>query len=135
MRNGKPLAVGGKTGTGDHRFETYGKGGVLLSSRVVSRSGTFVFFIGERHFGTLTAYVKGPEAAQYEFTSALPTQILKTLAPLIADEINRVERVGTTCAADAPVRVRDAIIAAGTSVGRQHDDCTPRRSARHRSAA
>lgn len=108
--NGKPLAVGGKTGTGDHRFETYGKGGVLLSSRVVSRSGTFVFFIGERHFGTLTAYVKGPEAARYEFTSALPTQILKTLAPLIADEINRVERVGTTCAADAPVRVRDVII-------------------------
>jgi membrane peptidoglycan carboxypeptidase len=108
--NGKPLMVGGKTGTGDHRFETYGKGGVLLSSRVVSRSGTFVFFIGERHFGTLTAYVKGPEAAKYEFTSALPTQILKTLAPLIADEINRVERVGTTCAADAPVRVRDVII-------------------------
>lgn len=34
---GKPIVVGGKTGTGDHRFETYGKGGALLSSRVVSR--------------------------------------------------------------------------------------------------
>ena len=36
------------------------RAGVLLSSRVVSRSGTFVFYIGERHFGTLTAYVHGP---------------------------------------------------------------------------
>ena len=101
--DGKPLVMGGKTGTGDHRFETYGKGGVLLSSRVVSRSGTFVFFIGERHFGTLTAYVNGPEAERYQFTSALPTQVLKTLAPLLREEINRAEHVGTTCAADAPV--------------------------------
>ena len=77
---------------------------MLLSSRVVSRSGTFVFFIGERHFGTLTAYVKGPEAERYQFTSALPTQVLKTLAPLLRQEINRAEHVGTTCAADAPVR-------------------------------
>ena len=98
--------MGGKTGTGDHRFETYGKGGVLLSSRVVSRSGTFVFYIGERHFGTLTAYVKGPDAAKYQFTSALPTQILKTLAPQLRDEINREARVGTSCAANAPVRIK-----------------------------
>lgn len=79
--DGRPLAVGGKTGTGDHRFETYGKGGVVLTSEVVSRSGTFVFFLGDRHFGTLTAYVRGPEAGQYAFTSGLPVQILKTLAP------------------------------------------------------
>lgn len=102
--DGKPLVMGGKTGTGDHRFETYGKGGVLLSSRVVSRSGTFVFYIGDRHFGTLTAYVKGPDAAKYRFTSALPTQILKTLAPQLRDEISRAPRVGTSCAADAPLR-------------------------------
>jgi membrane peptidoglycan carboxypeptidase len=102
--DGTPLAVGGKTGTGDHRFETFGKGGVLLSSRVVSRSGTFVFFIGERYFGVLTAYVQGPDAARYQFTSALPTQILKTLAPLLRVEINREARVGTSCAADAPLR-------------------------------
>lgn len=106
--DGTPLVMGGKTGTGDHRFETYGKGGVLLSSRVVSRSGTFVFYIGERHFGTLTAYVKGPEAAKYQFTSALPTQILKTLVPQLRDEINREPRVGTTCAADAPRRPKTA---------------------------
>ena len=102
--DGTPLIMGGKTGTGDHRFETYGRGGVLLSSRVVSRSGTFVFYVGDRHFGTLTAYVKGPDAAKYQFTSALPTQILKTLAPQLHDEINRAPRVGTSCAADAPLR-------------------------------
>lgn len=101
---GEPLTVGGKTGTGDHRFETYGKGGQLLSSRVISRSGTFVFFIGDRYFGALTAYVKGPDAARYRFTSALPTQILKTLAPKLQKVLNREPRVGTTCAVDAPLR-------------------------------
>ena len=39
---GKPLTIGGKTGTGDHRFERYGKGGQLLESRVVNRTATFV---------------------------------------------------------------------------------------------
>jgi membrane peptidoglycan carboxypeptidase len=78
--DGTPLAVGGKTGTGDNRFEEFGKGGQLISSRVVSRSGTFVFYIGDRYFGTLTAYVRGPQAAKYSFTSALPVQILKALA-------------------------------------------------------
>ena len=82
--DGTAIPVGGKTGTGDHRFETYGKGGVVLKSEVVSRSATFVFFIGERHFGTLTAYVKGPEAARYTFTSGLSVQILKVLAPTLA---------------------------------------------------
>ncbi|MBL8201491.1 MAG: penicillin-binding protein [Chromatiales bacterium] len=110
--DGSPLEVGGKTGTGDHRFETYGRGGQLISSRVVSRSGTFVFFIGERYFGTLTAYVKGPEAAGYQFTSALPTQILKGLAPTLRDAINREPREGTTCAADAPRRPSAAVPAA-----------------------
>lgn len=102
--DGTPMTVGGKTGTGDHRFETYGRGGVLLSSRVVSRSGTFVFYVGDRHFGTLTAYVQGPEAANYQFTSALPTQILTVLAPLLQEEFRRPPRVGTSCAADAPLR-------------------------------
>jgi membrane peptidoglycan carboxypeptidase len=102
--DGRDLEVGGKTGTGDHRFETYGRGGVLLSSRVVSRSGTFVFHLGDRHFGTLTAHVRGPAAAGYRFTSALPTQVLKTLQPLLQPELDRAARVGTTCRADAPLR-------------------------------
>jgi hypothetical protein len=81
--NGKGgyLALGGKTGTGDGRFETYGSGGQLLESRVVSRSATFAFFLGDRFFGTLTAFVQGQEAANFGFTSSLPVQILKSLEP------------------------------------------------------
>jgi hypothetical protein len=99
--DGQPIAVGGKTGTGDHRFETYGKGGVVLSSEVVSRSGTFVFFLGDRHFGTLTAYVRGPEAAQFAFTSGLPVQILKTLAPTLAPVIAQAADGKGACGAGA----------------------------------
>ena len=79
--DGSVMAVGGKTGTGDHRFETFGGQGQLLDSRVVSRSATFVFNIGERFFGSITAYVYGPQAADYDFTSALPVQLLKVLSP------------------------------------------------------
>ncbi len=102
--DGTPLTMGGKTGTGDHRFETYGKRGVLISSRVVSRSGAFVFYIGERHFGVLTAYVKGPDAANYKFTSALPAQILKVLAPKLMESVGREAKIGTSCASGAPAR-------------------------------
>ncbi|WP_420992047.1 transglycosylase domain-containing protein [Cupriavidus sp. 30B13] len=80
---GSGIVAGGKTGTGDHRYEVYGPGGRLISSRVVSRSATFVFFLGERYFGNVTAYVQEPYAARYAFTSALSVQLLKSLAPTI----------------------------------------------------
>ncbi len=79
--DGQPLTIGGKTGTGDHRFERYGKGGQLLESRVVNRTATFVFYLGDRYFGTLTALVQGEQAGQFGFTSSLTAQILKTLLP------------------------------------------------------
>ncbi|HEX7878634.1 MAG TPA: glycosyl transferase family 51, partial [Candidatus Eisenbacteria bacterium] len=79
--DGSVIPVGGKTGTGDHRYDTYAPGGRLIESRVVNRTATFVFLIGDHFFGTLTAYVAGPKAAGYAFTSSLPVQILKTLAP------------------------------------------------------
>ena len=82
--DGQPIAIGGKTGTGDHRFDTYGARGQLLSSRVVNRSATFMFILGDRYFGTLVAYVPGEEAAKYHFTSALATQILKNLMPTLS---------------------------------------------------
>jgi membrane peptidoglycan carboxypeptidase len=82
--NGKPIVVGGKTGSGDNRFETFGSGGTLKSSRAVSRTGTFVFYIGSRYFGVLTAYVGGNDARNYVFTSALPVATLKMLAPAFA---------------------------------------------------
>ena len=75
------LVVGGKTGTGDNRFGVYGSGGKLLESRAVNRTATFAFFLGERHFGVITAYVPGPLSDKYSFTSALPVQILKTMTP------------------------------------------------------
>lgn len=82
--DGERLRVGGKTGTGDNRFKTFASGGKLVDERVVNRTATFVFFIDERFFGTVTAYVDGPEAADYGFTSSLPAQLLKTLAPALA---------------------------------------------------
>lgn len=75
------FVVGGKTGTGDNRFGVYGAGGKLLESRAVNRTATFAFFLGERHFGVITAYVPGALADNYNFTSALPVQILKIMAP------------------------------------------------------
>ena len=81
--DGSPIPVGGKTGTGDHRFDTYGPGGRLVSSRVISRTATFVFFIGDRFFGTVTAFVDGEQAGTYRFTSALPSQMLRALAPVL----------------------------------------------------
>jgi membrane peptidoglycan carboxypeptidase len=83
MADGSIIAVGGKTGTGDQRFEVYGAGGRLIESRYVNRSATFVFNIGERFFGSMTAYVRGPEAGNYDFTSALPVQLLTQLAPAL----------------------------------------------------
>lgn len=86
---GKPeVMVGGKTGTGDNRYSIYGAGGKLLESRAVNRTATFVFFIGERHFGVITAYVPGALADNYDFTSGLPVQILKIMAPRLAPYID-----------------------------------------------
>lgn len=79
---GKPLTVGGKTGTGDHRYDEFAAGGKLISSRVVNRTGTIVFYLGDRFFGTVTAHVAGADAADYKFTSALSAQMLKSLAPV-----------------------------------------------------
>ncbi len=83
QKDGTNIAVGGKTGTGDQRFVTYAPGGKLLESRVVNRSATFVFLIGDKFFGTLTAYVHEPYAANYTFTSALMVQLLKSLIPAL----------------------------------------------------
>ncbi|MEY8878448.1 MAG: transglycosylase domain-containing protein [Leptothrix sp. (in: b-proteobacteria)] len=81
--DGSVVPIGGKTGTGDHRYEVYGRGGQLISARVVSRSGTFVFMIGDRYFGTMMVYAQEPYAEKFQFTSALPTQLLKALTPVL----------------------------------------------------
>ena len=83
LPDGTEIRVGGKTGTGDNRIESYGTKGQLVGSRALNRTATFVFYVGDRHFGTLTAFVAGAKADEYSFTSALPVQILKVLAPQI----------------------------------------------------
>jgi membrane peptidoglycan carboxypeptidase len=99
---GQPIILGGKTGTGDHRFETYGKGGQLIDSRVVSRSATFVFYMGDRYFGTLTAVVEGERAGQFGFTSSLTSQMLKTLLPQLQSQLYPVPPAPPTPAKSTP---------------------------------
>ncbi|MGI9504725.1 MAG: penicillin-binding transpeptidase domain-containing protein, partial [Geminicoccaceae bacterium] len=79
--NGEVVQIGAKTGTGDHRKKTFDRRGNLLTSEVVNRTATVVFFIGDRLFGNLTIFVPGPAAEGYTFTSSLPAQLLKALAP------------------------------------------------------
>ncbi len=78
LADGSELALGGKTGTGDNRIVVRGRPGLALN-----RTATFVFYLGPHHFGTLTAYVIGPDAARYRFTSGLPVQILKSMGPML----------------------------------------------------
>jgi membrane peptidoglycan carboxypeptidase len=81
--DGVPVAIGAKTGTGDHWRKSFGPGGRVIDSQAVSRTATVVFFIGERLFGNITVYVAGDDAAGFQFTSSLPAQLLKGLAPAI----------------------------------------------------
>lgn len=81
--DGSEIFIGGKTGTGDHRYITFSAPGVIKESRVMNRSATFVFFIGDRFYGTMTAFVPGPAAADYRFTSALSTQVMKHVLPIL----------------------------------------------------
>lgn len=81
LADGTVLSIGGKTGTGDNRFQVFGPHGSLLGSHVVNRTAAFVFFIGDRFYGTILAFVPGKAAANYKFTSALAVQVLKELEP------------------------------------------------------
>jgi len=116
-QDGSVIAMGGKTGTGDQRFDVYGAGHRLIESRYVNRSATFVFNIGERFFGSMTAYVHGAQAEHYDFTSALPVQLLMKLAPSLMPMIERqdtvtipglhVERAAPAAAGPADAVARD----------------------------
>jgi hypothetical protein len=54
--------------------------------------------IGDRYFGTVTAYVMGEKASEYAFTSSLPVQVLKVLSPLLA------QHLGVECGAAPAAR-------------------------------
>jgi membrane peptidoglycan carboxypeptidase len=83
--DGAPLPIGAKTGTGNNRYRVVGRGGQVLVNRAINRTATVVFFIGDRFYGTITAFVGGAEADDYDFTSSLPVQILKALGPVLSD--------------------------------------------------
>ena len=97
-----PVRVGGKTGTGDNRHETYGPGGRLIESRVTNRTATFVFFIGDRFFGAVTAYTPGPKAESHTFTSSLPVQVLKVLLPDLIPLIAEQGTMRAACPSERP---------------------------------
>jgi membrane peptidoglycan carboxypeptidase len=121
---GVEIPVGGKTGTGDHRYEIYGPMGRLLASRVVNRTATFAFIIGDRFFGVITAFVPGPEAANYAFTSSLPLAVLKMLAPAIMPLLPTADQVnpGINALSDGP-----PIGGTGPSSGQELRRPSPRR--------
>jgi membrane peptidoglycan carboxypeptidase len=96
---GSQLAVGGKTGSGDNRYHVYGPGGALRGERAVDRTATFVFFLGDRFFGTVTAYVPGRAAAHFSFTSAMAVQLLKALRPELEPLLRAPGAGGTPAAA------------------------------------
>jgi membrane peptidoglycan carboxypeptidase len=93
--DGSRLPIGAKTGTGNNRYRVVGRDGVVIEDRAVDRTATIVFFIGDRFYGTITAFVSGAAADRYTFTSSLPVQILKLLGPTL-EALDRSARPTTT---------------------------------------
>lgn len=77
------VVIGGKTGTGDNRIATEIRNGRKVASTATNRTATFVFYLGDNYFGTLTAFVPGAKSEDFSFTSALPLQVLKGMAPIL----------------------------------------------------
>ena len=68
---------------------------------MVNRAATFAFYIGDRFYGVATAFVPGAKAARYDFTSALPVQVVKELQPALAPMIAGKEAAAGKCAITA----------------------------------
>jgi membrane peptidoglycan carboxypeptidase len=107
LEEGHPLPVGGKTGTGDNRIVASTSSGYKTSSRALNRTATFVFYLGDHHFGTLTAFVTGRSAETFSFTSALPLQVLKGMAPILLPEIRLPAQGGMVRAAGGTAGERE----------------------------
>jgi len=89
--DGPRMPVGGKTGTGDNQYKEIDPDGMVISSKVINRTATFAFIIGDRFFGNITAYVPGPQAGEYSFTSSLPVALLKNLAGPLKSALNTTD--------------------------------------------
>lgn len=81
---GQELPIGGKTGTGDNRIVTQMDQGKKVATTAMNRTATFVFYLGDSYFGTLTAFVPGSKSDDFSFTSALPLQVMKGMMPILA---------------------------------------------------
>jgi membrane peptidoglycan carboxypeptidase len=92
LGDGTTLPIGGKTGTGDHRFEVYSASGQVLESKVMNRTATFAFYLGGNFFGVMTVFVPGEAAADYHFTSAIAVQIVKDMEPALRGLVLGSER-------------------------------------------
>lgn len=84
---GVEIIMGGKTGTGDNRIATEMRNGKMVASTAMNRTATFVFYLGDNYFGTLTAFVPGAKADDFSFTSALPLQVLKGMMPILTPHL------------------------------------------------
>ncbi|MFQ5702231.1 MAG: hypothetical protein ACE5HU_10350, partial [Acidobacteriota bacterium] len=122
------LPIGGKTGTGDHRYKVFDSAGRLLASRPVNRAATFVFSLGNRYFGTVTAYVTGKRAAGYRFTSSLPVAILGLLVPRIERFLTDAEQgpAVTTACTSHPTLIASGAGAPSMEGRHDRDDVSPR---------
>lgn len=98
--NGAMLAIGGKTGTGDNRIVTQMQQGRKVATTAINRTATFVFYLGDNYFGTLTAFVPGSKSNDFSFTSALPLQVMKGMMPILAPYVKKPKGM---CAAEAPL--------------------------------
>jgi membrane peptidoglycan carboxypeptidase len=92
LGDGSSLPIGGKTGTGDHRFEVYSASGQVLESKVMNRTATFAFYLGSRFFGVMTVFVPGEAAEDFHFTSAIAVQIVKDMEPALRGLVLGSER-------------------------------------------
>ena len=104
LANGVPLAVRGKRGTGDNRFEPFGSKTSNGGSWIRNRTAAFVFFIDDQFYGTVTNHVQGSVAGEYRFTSALPVQLFTQLLPAL---LPMFERPCDTCTAFETAVPRD----------------------------
>ncbi len=104
--DGSVIPVGGKTGTGDNQYEVYSLGPSSKPTWIQNRTATFVFAIGDRFFGTVTVFVSGPKSKEMGFTSSLPVQILKVLAPSLMPMIERSEATALSSRPHAGLAVR-----------------------------
>jgi hypothetical protein len=74
--------------------------GERVASYARNRTAALVFFV-DNHFGIITAHVEGPEAGDFTFTSALPSQILRHLAPTLEPLLQRSPQVSPASSTDA----------------------------------